>query len=494
MSRPDGRGGGGGVGGDRPCGGPPGRSGEQAAICRAVRAMPVPALRDSGGARRGAARTEGRRRRIDPPDTHEHMKTRHIILGLGLLGAALTAVVGGIGYGGLYWVGRGLEDSAHAAQATEAATLGDMMHEGLRGDVFQALYQAQAGHPERLTKPQQEAREHAREFTQRVAELRALPLSPEQTEAAARLAPIVQRYADLGQALTRQAGTDLPGALARLPAFEALFEELAQVQDALIDSIADTQRMTREAAAVRERQALWTMAAAAALGTLSLVVLALGVARHLMRTLGAEPTEVRERLHEVADGDLSRTPRLAEGDGRSVMAGLAETIAHLSATVGQVRHNAAGLASAAGQVHAGSGDLARRTQEQAMALDQSMGSLQRMVALVESSARHAGEARGLVARANEIAGRSGVAVDAVVQTMQGIEQSSRRIGDIIGVIDGIAFQTNILALNAAVEAARAGEQGRGFAVVASEVRSLAQRSAEAAREIKTLITDSVERG
>ena len=419
------------------------------------------------------------------------MKTRHIILGLGLLGAALTAVVGGIGLGGLRWVGQAVQASTTANQATQSATLGDMMHEGLRGDVFQALYLAQAGRAADVTKARTEAKAHAAEFIERVAQLRALPLEPDQAEAAARLAPIVQRYADMGQALCERAATDLPGALQTLPAFEALFEELAQVQDALIDSIAARQEATRDAALARQQQALWAMGAAALLGTVTLVLLALGVARHLMRTLGGEPTQVRHVLHEVADGDLSQRPRVAAGDEHSVMAGIAEMIGHLQATVGEVRGNASGLASAASQVHAGSAHLADRTSQQAAALEASMASLQDMVGLVESAAGHAVQARGLVQQANGIAGRSGTAVEAVVETMQGIEQSSRRIGDIIGVIDGIAFQTNILALNAAVEAARAGEQGRGFAVVASEVRSLAQRSAGAAREVKELINESV---
>jgi methyl-accepting chemotaxis protein len=202
------------------------------------------------------------------------MKTRHIILGLGLLGAALTAVVGGIGLGGLRWVGQAVQASTTANQATQSATMGDMMHEGLRGDVFQALYLAQAGRAADVAKARTEAKAHAQEFIERVAQLRALPLEPGQAEAAARLAPIVQRYADMGQALCERAATDLPGAVQALPAFEALFEELAQVQDALIESIAASQEATRDAALARQRQALGAMGAAALLGTVTLVLLA----------------------------------------------------------------------------------------------------------------------------------------------------------------------------------------------------------------------------
>ena len=166
--------------------------------------------------------------------------------------------------------------------------------------------------------------------------------------------------------------------------------------------------------------------------------------------------------------------------------------ASLSQTVSKVRLNAQSVAAASSEIAQGNHDLSDRTEQQAGALEKTASSTEQLNATVQQNADNAAAANELATSASVIAARGGEVVAQVVTTMQGISESSRRIGDIIGVIDGIAFQTNILALNAAVEAARAGEQGRGFAVVASEVRSLAGRSAEAAREIKSLISASVQ--
>ncbi len=164
----------------------------------------------------------------------------------------------------------------------------------------------------------------------------------------------------------------------------------------------------------------------------------------------------------------------------------------LADVVGTVRGNAESVATASSQIAQGNLDLSQRTEEQASALQQTAASMEQLSSTVQQNAANARQANQLAQGASQVAGQGGDAVAQVVSTMERIHEGSRRIGDIIGTIDGIAFQTNILALNAAVEAARAGEQGRGFAVVAGEVRSLAQRSAAAAREIKSLISANVE--
>ena len=165
----------------------------------------------------------------------------------------------------------------------------------------------------------------------------------------------------------------------------------------------------------------------------------------------------------------------------------------LAGVVSKVRGNAEGVATASAQIAQGNQDLSGRTEQQASALQQTAATMDELGSTVRNNADNARQANQLAIGASTVATQGGEVVGQVVETMKGIDDSSKKIADIISVIDGIAFQTNILALNAAVEAARAGEQGRGFAVVAGEVRSLAQRSAEAAREIKSLITDSVER-
>jgi methyl-accepting chemotaxis protein len=196
----------------------------------------------------------------------------------------------------------------------------------------------------------------------------------------------------------------------------------------------------------------------------------------------------------VAAGDLSSRIVVRGNDETAhLLRALARMNDSLADIVGQVRVSSESIATGSAQIATGNADLSQRTEEQASNLQQTAASMEQLSGTVKASAETAGHASGLAADASAAAVRGGEMVGTVVQTMQDIAASSKRIADIIGVIDGIAFQTNILALNAAVEAARAGEQGRGFAVVASEVRSLASRSAEAAKEIKTLIVASVEK-
>ncbi len=229
------------------------------------------------------------------------------------------------------------------------------------------------------------------------------------------------------------------------------------------------------------------------LGLLSLTgVLGWALTRSIFSQLGAEPSEAANAVNAVARGDLTVQIARRPGDTDSLMAGLARMRDSLVKVVTEVRGNSESVATASSQIAQGNQDLSGRTEQQASALQQTAATMEQLGTTVRHNTDSAKQANQLAQSASEVAARGGEVVGQVVTTMQGINDSSRKIGDIISVIDGIAFQTNILALNAAVEAARAGEQGRGFAVVASEVRSLAQRSAEAAKEIKSLIGRSVE--
>ncbi len=216
------------------------------------------------------------------------------------------------------------------------------------------------------------------------------------------------------------------------------------------------------------------------------------LARSITRQLGAEPEVAADLAKRVAEGDLTTPITLRKGDEQSVMAALQAMQASLSAVVANVRGNAESVATASAQIAQGNTDLSQRTEEQASALEETAATMEQLNSTVRNNADNAKQANQLAQNASGVASKGGAVVAQMVDTMHGINESSKRIAEIISVIDGIAFQTNILALNAAVEAARAGDQGRGFAVVASEVRTLAQRSAEAAKEIKTLITNSVE--
>ncbi len=230
-----------------------------------------------------------------------------------------------------------------------------------------------------------------------------------------------------------------------------------------------------------------TSVAAGAMALFSFWILLL-----VSRSTTRSATRALAMAERIASGDLSSelAPTSKDELGQ-MLAALGTMNANLRSIVGAVRKSSDSIATGASEVAAGSLDLSQRTEEQASNLEQTAASMEQLSSAVRNNADMAREAAQLAGSASEVAGRGGQVVGAVVATMADINTASRRIGDIIGVIDGIAFQTNILALNAAVEAARAGEQGRGFAVVASEVRSLAGRSAEAAREIKALIADSV---
>ncbi|MFM2067072.1 MAG: hypothetical protein RLZZ584_1981, partial [Pseudomonadota bacterium] len=265
-------------------------------------------------------------------------------------------------------------------------------------------------------------------------------------------------------------------------AYMAKLDALIKLQQDLLG-----QSRTEVEAAVSSTQlaVMVLLGAAVLLGSL----LALGIMRAVTGPLNVGVQVARQ----VAQGDLAQDFQAGgSNETGQLLSALHEMKTRLAGIVGGVRSNAEGVATAAAQIAQGNNDLSQRTEEQASALEQTAASMEELSGTVKLNADNARQANQLALGASGVALKGGEVVAQVVTTMKGIDASSKKIADIIGVIDGIAFQTNILALNAAVEAARAGEQGRGFAVVASEVRSLAQRSADAAKEIKTLITHSVE--
>jgi methyl-accepting chemotaxis protein len=226
-------------------------------------------------------------------------------------------------------------------------------------------------------------------------------------------------------------------------------------------------------------------------GVLSAVVVLLN--RGIVRSLGGEPSYAAEIANQIANNDLTAVVKTAPDDRSSLLFSMKRMQEQLMQTIGAIKISADSIATAAHQIAVGNQDLSQRTEEQAASLEETASSMEQLTSTVTQNADNASQASQLAAQAALVAERDGTVVSSVVETMEGINASSDRIANIVGIIEGIAFQTNILALNAAVEAARAGEQGRGFAVVASEVRSLAQRSSAAAKEIKDLIHDSVER-
>ncbi|MRT28620.1 methyl-accepting chemotaxis protein [Herbaspirillum sp. CAH-3] len=281
-------------------------------------------------------------------------------------------------------------------------------------------------------------------------------------------------------------------------AVKVLITEVRPRQQAWIKSLTELadfeDQLNEEAASSARSTYAWLrtiMLSAVALALLIGVAASAMIARSILRQLGAEPSEAQAIAREIAAGDLTATVRLRDGDGNSLMASIEQMRYQLNVIAHGIKSAAETISVASGQIAQGNFDLSQRTEEQAASLEETAASMEELTTTVRQNTSHAAEALRLSGGAAQTAASGSEAFDRVVSTMDKISASSGKMADIIGVIEGIAFQTNILALNAAVEAARAGEQGRGFAVVASEVRSLAQRSAVASKEIKDLIGESM---
>ncbi|MBL7091143.1 methyl-accepting chemotaxis protein [Acidovorax sp.] len=289
----------------------------------------------------------------------------------------------------------------------------------------------------------------------------------------------LKKAGDMAQARAYALGTFAPV----LDKYNAIADKMVEYQ------VRRSAEQATEAAELIQSYRMTVLVAGVA-GLALLVVLSWVVVQRIRRSLGA----VSAVAQRIGEGDLSLSIEVqGRGEVAEMMRAMQGMQTSLVRIVGDVRHSSDSIATGSSEIAMGNADLSQRTEEQASNLEETAASMEEITSTVKNNADTARKAATLAGTASQAAVKGGEVVGQVVTTMQDISAASRKITDIISVIDGIAFQTNILALNAAVEAARAGEQGRGFAVVASEVRSLAQRSAEAAKEIKTLIGASVEK-
>ena len=414
-------------------------------------------------------------------------------LGFGV-GVVLAGAVGGVGLAGLHQVGSRTDElSARwlpgvAQLATSRAALLEMRDFEVRHSrTDDRSYHAE--YEEKITAALKAADEALAAYAASAASDEATRAHLESFRKAwEAYQKTQQQVVSLGREGKQQDAADISDGAASMHVDEAL----VALDKLWKHTLASGSQASAEAAAIQST-AMKSMGALLLLAVLSGSALAWLIVRSLRRQLGGEPAVAVEIARSVAGSDLCTPVPVRAGDTDSLMAQLQAMQVSLVRAVSAVRQGSEQVADTSSQIAQGNRDLSARTEQQAAALEETAATMEQLGSTVRHNAENAREASVLASQANQAAQRGGEVTTQVVDTMRAINESSRKIADIIGVIDGIAFQTNILALNAAVEAARAGEQGRGFAVVATEVRNLAQRSASAAREIKTLITDSVAR-
>ena len=404
-----------------------------------------------------------------------------------LLMVLLTATVG-------WWSIERLSEVARSNLETTSAIKNqmhaDMMHDAIHSDVTAGLLALAKQDQAAIKEAKKDLLIHVEEFDASLKTLQTLPLSDTAREAVGVVMPGLIAYAQSAQQILAAALSGREPEAAELTGFQSAFEVLEKSMGDLGDQI-ESEAQTGFATTERlNSMTHYLMAGVAGVSA----ILMFFVSSALSSSITKPILHALKMAEAVASGDLTPKPveRLSDETGQLLLA-LQKMSDSLTSMVTQVRSATDSINTASAEIAAGNQDLSARTEQAASNLEETAASMEQLTSTVRQSADSARQANQLAASASEIAVRGGNVVGQVVTTMNEINASSKKISDIIGVIDGIAFQTNILALNAAVEAARAGEQGRGFAVVAAEVRSLAQRSAEAAKEIKGLIGSSVDR-
>jgi len=410
------------------------------------------------------------------------------IFGLSFLALAFMIGTGAAGLFARHYLTVGADGALAAQEVLRTQMEADQAHDALRGDVLAALLAAREIDPEEIAAIRKDLDSHSATILSSLDQLAQADFEPTTRDALEKVRPKVIAYTSEARSLVAMATSDRFAAQARLPEFLQQYQQLEADMSRLGDLVAQrASAIEAENREVSERMGRYVTVGVSIAG---LLLLAIGW--NLSRSIVQRLDRAVQVARTVATGDLSsRIEVQGRDEAAQLLGALASMNENLVRLVGTVRQSSDSIAAGSMQIAGGNQDLSQRTEEQASNLQQTAASMEQLSAAVRANADSTRAASSMAATASMSAGHSGEAVRKLVESMAGITQASRRMTDIIGVIDGIAFQTNILALNAAVEAARAGEQGRGFAVVASEVRALAQRSAGAAREIKGLIETSV---
>ena len=419
------------------------------------------------------------------------MTIKQKLWGFAFLSVAFSAAIAAAGYWGQQQIGAAMSDVMVNSAAQKNQMQADMMHDALRADVLAALLAGQKSEADRgedAKRITSDLREHANIFRERLDANEKLPLDATIKKALSESGVVLDSYIRAAESIVGLAFTDAVAGQAQYPEFEKAFEAVESMMGETSELIESRSRQSEASS----DSAIVTAQGAIVLGLLGCALVLFGISFVFTGAITRPLDAAVKFARAVAEGDLTQRVEVHSTDEvGQLMQALKEMNENLVRVVGQVRTGTDTVATATSQIAAGNLDLSSRTEQQASSLEETASSMEELTSTVKQNAENARQANQLVVSTADIAVKGGQVVGQVVDTMASIKDSSRKIADIIGVIDGIAFQTNILALNAAVEAARAGEQGRGFAVVASEVRNLAQRSASAAKEIKALIEDSV---